>query len=170
MGKLKSLVLPSKKLVWLMFILISLTLESVALIFQYVLDYPPCVVCIHIRLLVATFLMFACLGLWVRSVMLLRIVNLLALLGVCAISIERSWLLLGTERGFIFASCGFDLGLPTWLALDEWLPFLFKVHTSCGYTPEIAFGFTMAEVLLAFFSIMALSILYLLLLVAKPAD
>lgn len=170
MGKLKSLVLPSKKPVWLMFILISLTLESVALIFQYVLDYPPCVVCIHIRLLVATFLMFACLGLWVRSVMLLRIVNLLALLGVCAISIERSWLLLGTERGFIFASCGFDLGLPTWLALDEWLPFLFKVHTSCGYTPEIAFGFTMAEVLLAFFSIMALSILYLLLLVAKPAD
>lgn len=43
-----------------------------------------------------------------------------------------------------------DLGLPAWLALDDWLPWLFEVQTSCGYTPELPLGITMAEALLAF--------------------
>ena len=170
MMKLSAIARASKKPVWLMFMLISLILESVALVYQYAFDYPPCVVCIHIRLLLAGFFIFACLGLCLRSYISLRFASLLALLGICAVSIERSWMLLGTERGFIFASCGFDLGLPAWLALDEWLPFLFKVHTTCGYTPDVAFGFTMAEVLLVFFSAMAVFILFLMLLVAKPAE
>ena len=68
---------------------------------------------------------------------------------------ERAYQLLGTERGFVFSDCGFDLGLPAWLALDEWLPWLFRVQTTCGYTPEIVFGFTIAE------SLMVLSILLL---------
>jgi len=168
--KISTLVQPSKKPIWLIFILISLILESVALIYQYILGYPPCVVCIHIRLLLATFMILACLGLCVRFYPSLRVVNLLALLGVFAVSIERSWVLLGTERGFIFGSCGFDLGLPAWLALDEWLPFLFKVHATCGYTPDVAFGVTMAEVLVVFFCTMALCVLLLLFLATKPAD
>jgi len=83
--------------------------------------------------------------------------------------IERSWELLGTERGFIMGSCSFDLGLPNWLAVDQWLPFLFKVETTCGYTPEIALGFSMAEVLLASFGLLAAFILWLLLLDIKTA-
>ena len=47
---------------------------------------------------------------------------------------------------------------------------VFKVQTTCGYTPEIAFGITMAEALLAFFSVMALFIVYLLFVIAKPAE
>ena len=60
---------------------------------------------------------------------------------------ERSYQLLGTERGFIFSDCGFDLGLPAWFPIEEWLPWLYRVETLCGYTPEIAFGITMAEML-----------------------
>ena len=41
-----------------------------------------------------------------------------------------------------------DLGLPWWFALDKWVPWLFEVQTSCGYTPLIIFNITMAEVLL----------------------
>ena len=170
MMKIYTAVLPSKKLVWLVFIVLSFILESVALIYQYALGYPPCAVCIQVRILLAAFAVIAAVGLWLRTYMSLRVVNLFALLALCGVAIERSWLLLGTERGFIFASCGFDLGLPSWLALDEWLPFLFKVHTTCGYTPDIVFGVTMAEVLLVFFSAMTVFILFLLLLVAKPAD
>ena len=33
-------------------------------------------------------------------------------------------------------------------ALDQWIPSLFEVQTSCGYTPLIIFNITMAEVLL----------------------
>ena len=58
---------------------------------------------------------------------------------------ERSYMLLGTERGTVMASCNFDLGLPSWLAFDKWLPAVFEVQASCGYTPELLFGITMAE-------------------------
>ena len=63
---------------------------------------------------------------------------------------ERSYQLLGTERGFVFGDCGFELGLPAWFAIDQWLPSVYYVQTSCGYTPEIIFGITMAESLMLF--------------------
>lgn len=69
---------------------------------------------------------------------------------------ERAYQLLGTERGWTFGSCDFDLGLPHWLALQEWFPAMFKVWEACGYTPELLFGVTMAEGLLALSSSLAL--------------
>ena len=38
-------------------------------------------------------------------------------------------------------------GLPAWFALDKWFPLVFEVQASCGYTPELWSGFTMAEAL-----------------------
>ena len=64
--------------------------------------------------------------------------------------VDRSYQLLGTERGFVFGDCGFDLGLPVWFAIDQWLPSVFYVQTACGYTPELIFGITMAEALMVF--------------------
>jgi disulfide bond formation protein DsbB len=75
--------------------------------------------------------------------------------------LERSYQLLGTERGWIFGSCDFDLGLPSWLALQEWLPSFFKVWESCGYTPELLFGITMAEALLVMSTLLMLASLVL---------
>jgi disulfide bond formation protein DsbB len=43
-----------------------------------------------------------------------------------------------------------DLGLPSWLALDSWFPAVFQVQTTCGYTPELLFGISMAEALIVF--------------------
>jgi disulfide bond formation protein DsbB len=75
---------------------------------------------------------------------------------VAAGLLERSYQLLGTERGFTFGDCGLDLGLPSWLALDSWFPAVFQVQTSCGYTPELLFGVTMAEALIVFSAIFVL--------------
>ena len=68
--------------------------------------------------------------------------------------LERSYQLLSIERGWAFGSCDFDLGLPQWLAVEEWFPSIFKVWESCGYTPELLFGITMAEALLILSSIL----------------
>jgi disulfide bond formation protein DsbB len=64
--------------------------------------------------------------------------------------VERSWQVLAVERGWVFGNCEMDLGMPTWFALDKWIPSLFEVQTSCGYTPLILFDISMAEVLLVF--------------------
>ena len=48
------------------------------------------------------------------------------------------------------------MGLPKWLALEEWFPSMFKVWEACGYTPELLFGITMAEALLVMSASMVL--------------
>ena len=61
-----------------------------------------------------------------------------------------------TERGTIFATCKMSAGLPDWFALDVWFPSVFQVWESCGETPELLFGITMAEGLMVFGVVMSL--------------
>jgi disulfide bond formation protein DsbB len=68
--------------------------------------------------------------------------------------VERSWQVLAVERGWIFGDCDMDLGMPSWFALDSWLPSVFEVQTSCGYTPILLLGITMAEALLVISSLL----------------
>ena len=135
---------------WLIFAAIGVTLLTTALIFQHILDDQPCLMCIQIRLLI-TLLIFASFAglLLAGNRLMIAAIHLSTVLIAIALS-ERSYQLLGTERGFVFSDCGFDLGLPAWFAIEEWLPWLYRVETSCGYTPEIIFGITMAEALMVF--------------------
>jgi len=133
---------------WLIYIVGGLFMLSDALYFQHVLEELPCVVCIQIRLWVTLLIIVSIAGLLFRRN---KIANSVANLSIVLIAIgmvERSYLLLGTERGFVFSDCGFNLGLPTWFAVEEWLPWMYRIETSCGYTPEIIFGITMAEALM----------------------
>jgi len=129
---------------WLALATMGLVFIAVALFYQYVLDELPCVLCIQTRIWISGIILVALLALSMGN----RWFNIVAHLFtvVCfAGLLERSYQLLGTERGFIFGDCGFDLGLPSWFTLDEWLPVVFRVETTCGYTPELIFGITMAE-------------------------
>jgi disulfide bond formation protein DsbB len=141
---------------WLMYIIAGISLLAIALYFQHSLEELPCVVCIQIRLLISLLIIVAIVGLISRNN---KIINRLSHLSVVLIAIsfvERCYLLLGTEKGFVFADCGFSLGLPAWFAIEEWLPWLYRVETSCGYTPEIMFGITMAEALMLLSSLLLL--------------
>jgi disulfide bond formation protein DsbB len=135
---------------WLALVLIGLSFEGVALFYQHVLDEMPCVLCIHVRLLVLALLLLALVAMFLRHFkwpnVLAHLLSVLVAVGL----LERSWQLLGTERGFTFGDCGLDPGFPAWLPLDAWFPAVFQVQTSCGYTPELLFGITMAEALIVF--------------------
>lgn len=135
---------------WLALVLIGLSFEGVALFYQHVLDELPCVICIQVRLLMLVLMLVALPALYLRQFKWPNVLMHLLTVLVAATLLERSYQLLGTERGFTFGDCGFDLGLPDWLALETWFPAVFKVQTSCGYTPELLFGITMAEVLMVF--------------------
>ena len=132
---------------WLFVLTGALLVEAIALYYQYFLDEPPCVLCIHVRLWIALIALLALVFVSLPKTPGFISHSLMALTG--AAMIERSWQLLGNERGFIIGSCGFDTGLPSWFAPDRWFPLLFEIQTTCGYTPEVVFGITMAEALLA---------------------
>ena len=141
-------ILSQQRLYWLALAFIGLSLEATALFYQYVLDEWPCVICIHIRIWIAAFILFALLGiLGNHSKILSRALHLLTVVAMVGF-VERSWQVLAVERGWVFGDCSMDLGMPTWFALDKWLPSVFEVQTSCGYTPLILFNITMAEILL----------------------
>jgi len=131
---------------WLLLIVGGIAFEAIALYYQYVLEEPPCVLCIQVRLWVMAVVLFAGLFLILRS--LPRIFGHLVMLLIAVALTERSYQLLGNERGFIIGLCGFDLGLPAWFTPDTWWPWLFEVQTTCGYTPVLVFGITMAEALI----------------------
>ena len=138
------------RLYWGMALFAGVALMAAALVYQHVLGERPCLLCIQIRLWVSLLILVSFAG-WI--VCKNRVMNSIAhvLLVLVAVGlVERSYQLLGTERGFVFGDCGFDLGLPAWFAIDQWLPSVYYVQTSCGYTPEIAFGITMAESLMVF--------------------
>jgi disulfide bond formation protein DsbB len=141
--------LGQQPLYWLALLCLGVALEVTALIYQYALDYAPCVMCIHVRLWVMALLLAALLGYTICKVSRLCAIAH-ALVAMVAVGLlERAWQLLGIERGFSEGACDFNLGMPAWLAFDEWLPAVFEVQTSCGYTPELLLGITMAEGLLA---------------------
>lgn len=132
---------------WLGLIALGLTMESVALYYQYALDLGPCVYCIHTRIWVMGMILVAGLGLWLHGKPMANALLHAITAGLMFGLLHTSQILLGTERGTLFGSCGMNLGLPSWFALDEWFPTLFAVWESCGDTPVLLFGITMAEAL-----------------------
>jgi disulfide bond formation protein DsbB len=142
---------------WLLLILLGIALEGAALYYQYALDEWPCVLCIHVRILVLAFILIGLVALFfTASTAAMRVFHGLNTL-LMAWLVERSWQVLAVERGWVFGDCAMELGMPSWFALDKWLPQVFEVQTACGYSPLILFNITMAE------SLLAISIVLLLL-------
>jgi len=143
-------------LYWLALAMIAFSMEAVALFYQYVLEEMPCVLCIQVRLWVMALIIVALLVLLLRRSGFMPVLGHLLTVVIAAGLLERSYQLLGTERGFVIGDCGFALGLPAWFTPDKWFPTLFRVETSCGYTPELLFGVTMAEALIVMSAIFVL--------------
>jgi len=133
---------------WLVVIFVGVSLEAVALFYQYGLGEPPCVLCIQARVWVLVGIVFATTGLFLNRIMAIRLVAQAGLLGGLAMLWNRSWTTVQVERGLYEGQCGMDAGFPAWFALDEWIPQVFEVWTMCGYTPNFLFGLSMGEGLL----------------------
>ena len=133
---------------WAALFALGFAFEAVALYYQYALDEWPCVLCIHIRIAVFAFMLVALAGMFIPASRVagrvLHGLNTLALAWMA----ERSYQVLAVERGWVFGDCDMELGAPDWFAIDKWLPAVFEVKTSCGYTPYVVGQISMAEVLM----------------------
>lgn len=148
--------LAHSRLYWIAMIALGLVLESVALLYQYVLDYPPCLLCIHVRIWVMVFVLVAIAALVLRRYKHTYTVCHLLTTAVMVGGLERSWFLLGIERGTAVGGCGPYASLPAWLPLDNWFPWMFAIWEGCGKTPVMPLNVTMAEVLVVMFAILLL--------------
>lgn len=139
----------SHKLYWLLIALLGLSMEATALYYQHVLEEDPCQVCIHIRIWVAGFILLSVLMLAIPKGKIANIIGHLINTVLIAGLWERCLFLLNVENGNANSSCNFFLNFPHWFALDKWMPELFEVRALCSYTPDVFFGITMAQSLMA---------------------
>ncbi len=132
------------------------TLFAVALYYQYVLGDEPCQVCIHARLWVVAFTVIALFMMIPPQHRLLRVIANIGVFIACAGLTERARYLYQLENGIGDGSCQFQLGMPNWFAVDQWMPLLFEVRNLCSFTPKMLFGFSMAESLMGIGALLCL--------------
>lgn len=137
--------LPRATAFWIATATLCLLAEATALYYQYQLDYYPCVLCIHVRMLLAALLLIAIIALLLPKI---RYAAFIVASAIWLWMLKISYSLLATENGWSIGECSMESGLPTWLALEKWLPWLFKIYEPCGYTPYLFMQFSMAQALL----------------------
>ncbi len=156
--------LPRSSIWWTGMIILCVFMEAVGLYYQYQLNTLPCVLCIHVRMLLFALILVSLLALvWP----VIRTPMFIVTSGIWLWMAERSYQLLGTELGWVLGECEMSSGLPSWLALERWFPWIFEIHEPCGYTPFLLFGVSMAEALIVLsfvFSVICLITLVALIL------
>ena len=134
---------------WAVVAALGFMLLAVALYYQYVLGDEPCQVCIHARLWVVAFTLIALIELVIPQTSPVRVAGNVGVIIAGAGLFERARYLYRLENGVGDGSCQFQLGMPDWFAVDRWMPWLFEVRNLCSFTPEMLFGLSMAETLMA---------------------
>ena len=134
---------------WLTLALFGIASLGVALYYQYALGDEPCQVCIHARLWVVAFTLIALIMLITPQIIQLRVLGNIGVVIAGVGLTERARYLYRLENGIGDGSCQFQLGMPDWFAVDRWMPWLFEVRNLCSFTPEMLFGLSMAETLMA---------------------
>ena len=138
---------PTMRSLWWAMLILGSGMFAAALYWQYALGEDPCQVCIHARLWVVAIALIGALMLVLPSNRGTGFGGLVLLL-VSSMGLgERSYYLYEIENFRGDGSCQFTLRMPDWFAVDRWFPALFEVRNICSYTPEIAFGISMAEAL-----------------------
>ena len=138
---------------WLMLLLLGLGLEGCGLYFQYELRLAPCVNCVYERAFYLSFIAAGLIGFLCPSNFLFRnLANLIFLSGSVGgtyIALEHLNSLNITGFG---ASCKLTPDFPSYLKLDEWLPWMFSPTGTCGPLDWSLFGFNMPQCILFSFA------------------
>jgi disulfide bond formation protein DsbB len=144
------------RLLWWAIFALGSSLLIAALYWQYVLGDDPCQVCIQARLWAVGMGLVGALMLMLPDTLLNRQAGFALTLLTGAGMGERAFYLYEIENFRGDGSCEFTLGMPSWFAVDQWFPALFEVRNICSYTPEIAFGVSMAEALIGIAAVVCL--------------
>ncbi|MGL5525338.1 MAG: disulfide bond formation protein DsbB [Aeromonas veronii] len=145
--------LVTTRLAWGLLAASALFLELCALFFQHVLGLQPCVMCIYERLAVLGVLCAGLLGMaapqkwYIRwGAMLLWGYSSLKGLQLALKHVDYQM------NPSPFNVCSPYADFPSWLPLDQWLPWLFLPSGDCGEITWQFLSFSMPQWLVAFFA------------------
>lgn len=137
--------LEQRKLVWISIFLLSTSAMTIALIYQYAFAWEPCVLCVHIRIIMLGIMLLAFIMIFISAYQIPRLLAYFLQNVLAVYLFLKCRELYHVEVGLQEAGCMFSAGLPPWFDLEAWMPALFEVRAACGESPEILFGITMAE-------------------------
>jgi disulfide bond formation protein DsbB len=131
---------------WQILFLSAAILIGIALFFQHIMGYQPCVMCIYQRTAVFGILIASLLPLFHNS-FLVRIVAY-AIWGTSAV---KGYVLASEHKDILFSEnsflvpCPVEPEFPSYLKLHEWIPDVFAAPGSCLENTWQFFGMGMAE-------------------------
>jgi disulfide bond formation protein DsbB len=158
------------RLSWAILALSALSLELVALYFQYGMKLDPCVMCIYQRLAVFGLLGAGVLGLIAPASRIMRLLGGL-LWGVSSVwGLKLALELVDMQNNpNPFSTCSFLPEFPSWMPLHEWLPDVFMPTGMCTDIPWQFAGVTMGEWMIVAFSVYLLALLVFLVPIFKKS-
>ena len=143
---------------WLFLSMSALALELCALFFQYVMDLPPCIMCIYQRVAILAIFFagvvgyFSCHSLFGR----LTAFSLWGLGGIWGLLIAIEHVEMQGAAFSLFFTCELIPNFPSWAPLHEWLPFLFEATGDCGDINWQFLGYSMPQWMIVVYTLYTL--------------
>ena len=138
---------------WIMLFLLGIVLEGCGLYFQYKLRLPLCVNCVYERAFYLSFILAGFIGFISPTNFLFRNLAIMIFMagsaGGLVVAFDHIASVYQTGFG---ASCQLVPHFPSFLKLNEWLPWMFQPNAACEKLEWSLLGFSMPEWILCSFA------------------
>ncbi|MBQ4831742.1 disulfide bond formation protein DsbB [Pseudoalteromonas sp. MMG010] len=126
--------LSTQRAPWLLFSVIILGLELIALFFQYQMGLAPCIMCIYQRSAVLGLFVAGIVGSIKPNNLICRMIAF-TIWGVASIwgfMLAREHIAMQTTTDPFAFSCEFEPNFPNFMPLHHWQPWFFEATGDCG--------------------------------------
>lgn len=151
---------PALRWPWLVLGLSALTLELIALYFQYGMGLEPCVMCIYQRTAVFGILFSALPAVAFPNNIVARSISFTGwgISSIWGFLIAKEHVDMQNPDNFmLLLSCDVFPNFPNWLALHQWLPSIFEARGTCGDIDWSFVGLSMPSWMMVIFAVYAAS-------------
>lgn len=140
---------------WLVLMISALALEFIALVFQYVMNLAPCIMCVYQRVALFSILLAGLVGYFSCSYKLGRLLAfvLWAIGAIWGLLIAIEHVDMQNAAFSLFFTCEFIPNFPTWAPLHEWIPFLFEATGDCSDINWQFLGYSMPQWMIVVYAI-----------------
>lgn len=138
---------------WVMLLLLGIVLEACGLFFQYELRLDPCVNCVYERAFFLSFIVAGFIGFLSPRLFLVRnLANLIFMFGSIGGLIVGFDHMTSVYQTGLGGTCQLKAHFPSFLPLDQWVPWMFSPTASCSQLDWSLLGFSMPEWIVFTFS------------------